>query len=76
MRTVQSDTGAERNLSKVCILLSSGIVMGPMDEDAKKSVCAMRIGMARVIGIFLPMTKDRNMENGNRIPNMRDGGLA
>ena len=61
-RTVLRDTGAERNLSKVRILLSRGIVIGPMDEEAKKSVWATSTGIARSTGIFRPITKDRNIE--------------
>jgi len=34
--TVERDTGADRNLSKVWILLSKGMVTGPIDEEAKK----------------------------------------
>jgi len=75
-RTVLSDTGADRNLSKVRILLSKGIVTGPMDEEAKKSDWATSTGIAWSIGIFRPITKDRNMENGNSIPNIKDAGFA
>jgi len=76
MRTVVSDTGADRNLSKVFILLSRGIVTGPIDDEAKKSVWATSIGIAWSIDMFRPITKDKNIESGNKIPNIMEAGLA
>jgi len=53
-----------------------GITTGPMDEEAKKSVCEMRIGICVVNGMFLPMLNERKRLNGNSIPNIRDGGFV
>jgi hypothetical protein len=53
-----------------------GITTGPIDEEAKKSVCEMRIGICVAKGMFLPMLKERKRLNGNSIPNIRDGGFV
>ena len=38
MRTASNETGEVRNLSNVWLARSLGMVTGPMDDDAKKSV--------------------------------------
>ena len=73
-RIVNSETGAERNLSKVRNRLSRGMETGPMDEAAKKTVWATSTGIALDAGISRPMIKDKNMEKGKRIPNIKEGG--
>ena len=60
-RTVLREMGADRKRSNVLSLRSRGIVIGPIDEDAKNSVWATMY--------------DRNMENGNRIQNINAPGL-
>jgi hypothetical protein len=72
--TVRSETGEVTNLSKVWFARSLGMVTGPIDEEAKKSVCAMRIGTCAARGMFRPMLKERKRLKGNSIPNMMDGG--
>ena len=73
--TVVRDTGAERNRSKVRILLSKGIVTGPIDEEAKKSVCATSAGIASATDKFRPIKNDKNKEKGNNTPNIKEAGL-
>ena len=69
------EMGADRKRSNVLSLRSRGIVIGPIDEDAKNSVWATSIGIACSTDMFRPTMYDRNMENGNRIPNINAPGL-
>ena len=74
MRTERRETGEVRNRSKVWLARSLGMTTGPIDDEAKKRVCAMSIGICVAIGALRPMLKERKRLKGNRIPNMRDGG--
>jgi hypothetical protein len=47
-----------------------------MEEEAKKSVWEIRIGISVVNGAFVPMLKERKRLNGKSIPNIRDGGFV
>jgi hypothetical protein len=47
---------------------------GPMDDEAKKRVWAMRTGIWAERGAVLPMLKERKRLKGKRTPNMREGG--
>jgi hypothetical protein len=47
-----------------------------MDEEAKKSVCEIRIGICSANGKFLPIVNARKRVKGNRIPNIIDGGCV
>jgi hypothetical protein len=76
MRMDRRETGEVRNLSKVWSARSSGITTGPMDEEAKKSVCEIRIGICSANGKFLPIVNARKRVKGNRIPNIIDGGCV
>ena len=75
-RMEKSETGEVKNLSKVWLARSMGITTGPMDEEAKKSVCEIRIGICVANGMFLPMLNERKRLNGKSIPNIRDGGFV
>ena len=74
MRTASKETGDVRSLSKVWFAFSTGITTGPIEEEAKKSVCAMRTGICEDTGMFRPMLKERKRLKGKSIPNIRDGG--
>jgi hypothetical protein len=45
-----------------------------MDEEAKKRVWAMRIGICCAKGALLPMLNERKRLKGKSIPNIREGG--
>ena len=45
INTDRSETGAVRNLSKVWFARSMGITTGPIEEEAKKSVWAISMGI-------------------------------
>jgi len=64
------DIGAERNLSKVRILLSIGMEAGPILLADQKTVCAARTGMSLSGGMLRPTEKVKNRATGKRMPNI------
>ncbi len=72
--TESNDIGAERYLSNVFVLRSSGMTTGPTVEAAQKTVCENRTGSISVMLRFLPTVNVKNNAKGNITPNIRVGG--
>jgi hypothetical protein len=47
-----------------------------MEEEAKKSVWEIRIGIWVANGAFVPMLNEKKRLNGKSIPNIREGGFV
>jgi hypothetical protein len=72
--TETNDIGAERYLSNVLVLRSSGITTGPTVDAAQNTVCEKRIGSISVMLRLRPTVNVKKSANGNMIPNMSVGG--
>jgi len=69
------ETGQDNSRSKVLILASQGIIIGPTEEAVKKRVIPIIPGKRKTGEIFLPKANARNRKNGNIIPKMSTGAL-
>ncbi len=62
------ETGQLTNLSKVRILVSQGVIIGPTEEEVKKSARTITTGNRELKGIFLPRKKAKKRKPGKMKP--------
>lgn len=72
-RILHSATGVETSLSKVFILVSQGVIIGPMAEVVKNSAMPTNPGIRISMERFLPSIKAMNRKEGSNNPNIRVG---
>jgi len=62
------EIGQLTNLSRVCVLVSQGVIIGPTEEEVKKSARTITIGNRELKGIFLPRKKAKKRKPGKIKP--------
>lgn len=62
------EIGQLTNLSRVCVLVSQGVIIGPTEEEVKKSARTITIGNKELKGIFLPRKKAKKRKPGKIKP--------